>query len=282
MKKLLSAIAAATVLVSAPIAQAGPLITQWGFSVSSNWNTGTTVFNAGNGTQVNTNDVISWGGTGNYTLIGQNPQVARSAIAIEGGTLAAPSTGFVNTNGTALPAGGTPFGLGSLVAHYNNSLDSSRATLDKTTLTSSLTLTPNQPFALPSFPALSVGFTVDFFETPNNASSCWTGSITVCDDIFVLNVPNLTTSFVFDGNEYTVTQFTTSGSLGILPNAACAAAGVAAGCIGFTTEEGKRNEAQFAFAITGKPVEIPEPGSLALLGLGLLGVAAMRRRQTKA
>ena len=281
MKKLFSAIAVAAAMISATAVQAGPVVTQWGYSVSSNWNTASTVFGPGaNAGQINSNDLISWGGTtGDHTIIGQNPAIARSAIAIEGGTLGTPSTGLVNTNGTALPPGGSPIGLGSLVAHYNNTLNATFSTLKKTRLTSTLTLNPNLPTPLGAFPPFSVGFGIDFIETSNVSGSCFTGSITTCDDIFILDLPSLSQSFLFDGNIYTVTQFTTSGSLGPLSNAACAAAGVAAGCIGIVTEEGKRNEAQFGFNITSRPQQIPEPGSIALLGLGLLGLAAVRRRK---
>lgn len=279
MKKLLSSIAVAAAMISATAVQAGPVVTQWGYNVASNWVTTSTVFGGGNGTQVNTPDVISWGGTSAYTNINPGPSIARSAIAIEAGTIGAPSTGLVNTNGAALPPGGSPIGLGSLVAHYNNTLNSTFSTLKKTRLNSTLTLNPNLPTPGGTLPAFSVGFGIDFIETPNSAGGCFTGSISTCDDIFILDLPSLSQSFAFDGNIYTVNQFTTSGSLGPLSNAACAAAGVAAGCIGFVTEEGKRNEAQFGFNITVRPQVIPEPGSIALLGLGLLGVAAIRRRK---
>ena len=280
MKKLFSAIAVAAALISATAVQAGPVVTQWGYDVRSNWNTGSTVFGSGGGTQFNTNDVISWGGSGDYNIANQPSGIARSAIAIEGGTIGAPSTGLVNTNLSLVPATGTPVGVGSLVAHYNRTLDSSFSALRATRLTSNLILNPNLPVNLPAFPAFSVGFGITFIETPNSASSCFAGSISVCDDIFVLDVPSLSQDFVFDGNIYTVNQFTTSGSLGPLSNAACAAAGVAAGCIGFVTQEGVKNIAQFGFSITSRPQVIPEPGSIALLGLGLLGLAAIRRRKT--
>jgi hypothetical protein len=47
-------------------------------------------------------------------------------------------------------------------------------------------------------------------------------------------------------------------------------------CIGFLTEEDKTNELQAGFAISA--ARVPEPGTLAIFGLGLLGLASIRRR----
>ena len=59
----------------------------------------------------------------------------------------------------------------------------------------------------------------------------------------------------------------------------CAAIGLSAGCFGFRTAEAAQTSAQFAFAVTTAPISIPEPGSLALVGLAFAGLAGMRRRK---
>ena len=54
------------------------------------------------------------------------------------------------------------------------------------------------------------------------------------------------------------------------------------GCFGFRTLEGQSTTERFGFAITSAPISVPEPGSLALLGLGLFGISRIMRRKTAA
>jgi hypothetical protein len=272
MKKLLNAVALAGALVGASSAGAGTLVTDWGYSVVTNWQAGSTTFGAGNGTQTTTPTLISWGAAGgDHTDAAAGPLAARSALEITN----TPSNGHVLTNA---PLGPPPaIGLGSVITHYNNTLDSGFATLKTTRLETALSLQAISP-AGPPLPAAMQVFGIDFIETPNVTGTCALPSATTCDDIFVISLGALTSGFDYDGYHYTVNIFELSGNLGPLSNAQCAAAGVAAGCIGITTPEKAFTAVQFGFSI--KAVELPEPAGLALFAAALFAMGATLRRKS--
>lgn len=277
MKKLLNAVAIAGALVCASNVGAATLITNWGYAVTADWVPGSTAFVDGGagsgGTQTNTNSLISWGAaTGDHTAPTGDPLLNRSALGITN----SPRNGFVDTNGAAQ--------LGSTITHFNNPISNTYAALDKTRLSTTLTLTQNTPSGGLVIAPPPLAFDVDFVETPNVEGSCPGGmtpggpNVTVCDDIFVISLPNLVQGFDYDGYHYTVNIFDVAGALRVLNPLQCQAAGVAAGCFGLTTPESATTPIQFAFNITANL--IPEPTGIALFAVALFALGASVRRKS--
>ncbi|WP_055734048.1 THxN family PEP-CTERM protein [Agarivorans gilvus] len=189
------------------------------------------------------------------------------------------------------------FATGTGLTHENWGVTGD--TLVAATLFDGLFLTPTAPVVGPELIAPVLQFAVIFEETYNTPTGgvCKYGDTLVgeeginvagCSDLFTLVLgPDvtyqvvdgdiyLTNSFTipFDGyNEYEYTLTTRLQGLTVLDDIDC---GDAATCIGFLTEEQKTNELQAGFAISA--ARVPEPGTLAIFGLGLLGLASIRRR----
>ncbi|HSV50828.1 MAG TPA: THxN family PEP-CTERM protein [Burkholderiaceae bacterium] len=267
MKKLLNAVALAGALLGASTAGAATLITDWTYNVATDWITANTVFSGGGGAQTNTTSLISWGAAaGSHLVFTGDPTLDRSALAITN----SPTAGSIQTNG-ASEAGAT-------VTHFNHTIDGSFAALRSTSLTTSLLLTSAIPiFGIPIAPP-PLNFDVNFIETPNISGSCAPPSASVCDDIFVIALPDLTQGFDLLGYHYTVNIFDTGGFLHFLSDAQCAAAGVANGCYGLQTIENAQTPINFEFNITA--TLIPEPESLALFAAALFALGAVMRRKT--
>ena len=247
-------------------AHAAP-VASWGYSVTTQWTGATFTTGTLNATQTATER--SWGADLNGSAAGNGTLavgVERSGILVNGSV----KTGTVVTNGL------TPQ-LTSQFTHINNPLSSTFATLNTAKLQTELTLTP---LLGPTLPSLIKTFDINFSETPNTTGTCVTNSATVCDDIFVISLGSLNQSFNYDGIDYFISIVKTSGPLSPLPPSTCTAAGAAAGCLGFITGENLANTVDFGLLITAKPVqiEVPEPGVLSLMGLGILGLLIGRRR----
>ena len=266
--KLLSvaAFAAITGSTGAYATLANGVVDQWTVDVSGAFLCGTAVFTGSGGSCAAS--TMNWGTS---TGSGQS--------GLDIGNL--PNT-VVNTNGTAV--------ANMSVTHRNQPITGT--SLDKVTLRSTLVLTPLNPPDT-GLPAASLDFLIDFFESPNGATTCADGgangvgvNVNGCGDIFVLDQSSLNFPFTYDlgqgqgAIQYFISFFEQTNGLQPLSAAACTSAGVAVGCLGFVTPEGEDTTFNYAALITTSPVEVPVPGTLPALGLGLLLLAMRRRKHT--
>jgi len=259
MSKFLKLTAAAGVALALSTSASAALVTQWSYSLNSQWSAANGSGPAavtGVGTQT-----LSWGTS---TGAGQSKLIVTD-----------PAAGTVNTN--AAPAAGVT------VTHENRPITNFQGAFSNSTLSATLFLAPLLPDALPGFNRVQ-NIDIKFVETLNQTGTCSVVSTTPCRDLFVLANPGQVAGaeqFEFDGYLYTLTVFPLNlGDFEVLPTAACTEAGLAAGCVGFTTEENAITNVPFGFRITARAIEVSEPGILALAGLGLagLGFAARRRK----
>lgn len=263
----LTGIGAALLLASS---SASAIVTNWNFSVTSLFTDASYVNGSGTdpGAGVGT---LSWG-----TSTGSG----QSSLAVGN----SPASGNVTTYLGLVPPATLPYlGFSTSLTHTNNPITGS--SLSTAVLTNRVTLDPTVPNN-DALPVQLFPFDIAFTETPNSGT-CAATSPTPCNDIFVLTGGLLNSSFSYDAldgdglRQYFVNIFpTTGGVLGVLETTACIAAGKAAGCIGFTTPEGQATRLAFGFTISTQPLQVPEPGILALFGIGLMGLFGWRRRQS--
>lgn len=258
MKNLTKTLLLAGALAVSALSHATP-VTTWNVAVDGSWS----AFGPAGVTQ--SGDTLSWGtstGSGQSSL-----------------TITDPGTTPINTwyGGGTPPAGYIAPSI--KLTHVNNPITGT--SLTSATLSVAVTLTPTVPVGVAKVLPV-IDYKIAFTETPNQTPCAATSpSGNPCNDIFVLIDGFLNESFVYDGQTYFVNAFPTSGgNLSTLSHNACAAAGRPDGCFGFTTEEGKATNLAFGLTISSERLAVPEPGSLALIGLALAGLAFVNRRRS--
>lgn len=305
LKPLAAAAAFSAVLSTASLANAA-LITEWSFNVTNEWRN--SAYTGSGGTVQSYNDrntllnnqdpgqsvagasgqydIISWGGSqaSNRSFLAADSAFQQNSLLTDGG-----------------------LARGASFYHNNQTISNSRS-LSSTELLTSIVITPEAPIGGASL-SLNKTFSIDFSETDNVATSVrvgtWLGfipiyedrptacegydrwsagldnanSVTSCPDRFTINTADLTFSEQVDDYLYTF-------SINFTPGSGVLSVTQFDGATEIWTSEDVMSTLTSWVSVTseyiGTPsVEVPEPGTVALLGFGLAGIGFGIRRRRK-
>ncbi|MBK9135853.1 MAG: PEP-CTERM sorting domain-containing protein [Betaproteobacteria bacterium] len=167
--------------------------------------------------------------------------------------------GFNPTNTPFTQNTGTAFVLGQL-RHYNNPISGGTAA-------SSVDLHINSTItgASPATQGFDYRFLID--ETTNQRP-CAYPSTTPCADRITFQNLDLTSSFLMGGIYYTIEMLGFGSNTSNLLTY-------------FDSQEGGTNTTNLWARVTAVPSQVPEPATLALVGLALAGIGVQRKRAAK-